>query len=220
MRTAGRYWDPPSLSLPPHLISQVCVGGMCCMRLPDSHQYRRVMVEEVKRQASHAHDQVCLCHTTECMVTVHVLHLKLCLNFWNLDNLRVLLAHLFWDRYMYMYKMIHPHTHMHARTHIHAHTCTHTCTHAHTRAHTHTFARYSQVELLWVDTGRSQHLPLSHLFSLPSQLSISVIPPLSIPTQLGAVVSTHGDGQNWFPLDNQLLWKHIHHKTVSCVCIH
>ena len=111
-------------------------------------------------------------------------------------------------------------THAHTRTHAHARTCMHTCTHAHTRAHTHTFARYSQVELLWVDTGRSQHLPLSHLFSLPPQLSISVIPPLSIPTQLGAVVSTHGDGQNWFPLDNQLLWKHIHHKTVSCGCIH
>ena len=49
----------------PYLISQVCVGDVCCTRLPDSHQYRRVMVEEVKRQASHVHDQVCLCHVTE-----------------------------------------------------------------------------------------------------------------------------------------------------------
>ena len=38
---------------------QVCVGDVCCMRLHNSYQYRRVRVEELGRESPVIHEQVC-----------------------------------------------------------------------------------------------------------------------------------------------------------------
>lgn len=72
----------------------------------------------------------------------------------------------------------------------------------------------NQASVLWVDTGTTHTVPTDLLYALPAELAISAIPPFAIPCRLHGIESTYGDGQNWFPLDCQLLWKHLLHKQV------
>ena len=105
---------------------------------------------------------------------------------------------------------------MHTTTHSLSHIHTHACTTTHTDTHTHT---QLQAVILLVDTGATlSEVSVKQLYTLPPSLQLGVVPPLSIPTAIHGLVSTLNDGEDWFPLDKQLLWKHLRHKVVSLDC--
>lgn len=73
----------------------------------------------------------------------------------------------------------------------------------------------SQADVLWVDTGKTLSISLRSLYPLPHVFLPSSLPPLAIPAVLEGLQSTfQGEGQ-WFPLDVQLLWKHLLQKKVG-----
>lgn len=70
------------------------------------------------------------------------------------------------------------------------------------------------MDVLYVDTGETRVVPQEHVYILPSNAAIQLVPPLAIPCAMNGIVSTHCNGDSWFPLDIQLLWKHLYRKTV------
>lgn len=71
-----------------------------------------------------------------------------------------------------------------------------------------------QVIVLCVDRGCTMTIPIHSLYTLPSSLLLSLVPALALPCSMYGVISTREDDQ-WWSLDNQLLWKLIRGKTVS-----
>lgn len=77
-----------------------------------------------------------------------------------------------------------------------------------------------QASVVFIDTGLSQMVACSQLYSLPPALSLLNVPPLAMPCRLGGVQSTFAGG-NWYFLDNQQLWKHLMEKKVCPhICSH
>ena len=73
-----------------------------------------------------------------------------------------------------------------------------------------------QASLELIDVGSAlSGVALHHLYALPHHMNVGVVPPLSIPTAIEGLHSTFNYGDEWFPLDKQLLWEHLRHKTVS-----
>lgn len=70
-----------------------------------------------------------------------------------------------------------------------------------------------QASVLFIDTGLSQMVSCSGLYSLPPAISLLNVPPLAMPCRLSGVQSTFAGGQ-WYFLDNQQLWKHLMKKKV------
>ncbi|XP_064396671.1 uncharacterized protein LOC135343630 [Halichondria panicea] len=72
-----------------------------------------------------------------------------------------------------------------------------------------------QARLELIDCGSTMHsVSLRNLYKLPHGLRVGVVPPLALPTAIDGLYSTFNHGEEWFPLDKQLLWKHLRHKMV------
>ena len=72
-----------------------------------------------------------------------------------------------------------------------------------------------QAVVFLVDSGvLKKAVPMGDLLELPSAAHPSAIPPLAIPCSLHGIESV-SEGDGWFPLDVQLLWKHLYHKQVQ-----
>lgn len=72
----------------------------------------------------------------------------------------------------------------------------------------------SQANVLWLDTGKTLSVSLRSLHPLPHIFLPSSLPPLAIPAVLEGLHSTFQGEGRWFPLDVQLLWKHLLQKKV------
>ena len=73
---------------------------------------------------------------------------------------------------------------------------------------------YIQATLSLIDSGvERRDVPFDNLLQLPSPVHPSNIAPLATPCSLHGIECIN-EGEGWFPLDIQLLWKHLYHKKV------
>ena len=55
---------------------------------------------------------------------------------------------------------------------------------------------------------------MDNLLELPTVVHPSVVPPLATPCSLHGIECVNEE-EGWFPLDIQLLWKHLYNQQVS-----